>query len=154
MKIANNKNFMMIYSVFIFISFIVIYIFLMGTFKGSIAPYIMLYIGIISFIIGLICIIIPSLTKSSEKDSRIKKYSFFFYVPSLFFILSGFVSLSFSWPKLQLILLLIISVTLTIGSVYLYKHYKKKALVESGKTNTKKYLEWYDDARNKPVNRS
>ncbi len=31
---------------------------------------------------------------------------------------------------------------------------KKKALVESGKTNTKKYFEWYDDVRNKPVNRS
>jgi len=31
---------------------------------------------------------------------------------------------------------------------------KKKALVESGKTNTKKYFEWYDDVRNKPINRS
>jgi len=30
---------------------------------------------------------------------------------------------------------------------------KKKALVESGKTNTRKYFEWYDDVKNKPVNR-
>ncbi len=45
--------------------------------------------------------------------------------------------------------------TLGVGTTdFDLKDSQKKALVESGKTNTKKYFEWYDDVRNKPVNRS
>ena len=45
--------------------------------------------------------------------------------------------------------------TLGVGTTdFDLKDSQKKALVESGKTNTKKYFEWYDDVRNKSVNRS
>ena len=125
MKKNNKKIYIPIYAAIALTPIIIIYIFLSGYYEIFSTDPIMVYLGILSFLLAFICILIPILTKDSKKSSHLTKYSYYLYGPAYFFIISGLLGISSLWSWADSVLPLIFPILLIIGFIFTYKLAKR-----------------------------
>jgi len=98
----------------------IIYLFTSGLYAKAFTNRVIVLIGILSFLLGLICVVAPYLVRYSKRQSPLIKYSYFFYGPAYFFILTGLWCFSTLIPNSPFLLDVIFYVLLFSGFVFCY----------------------------------
>ena len=120
MKNGNRKIYRPIIAASILTSVVIIYLFASGLYTKVFTNHILVYLGTLSFLLGLICIIVPYLARYSRRQSPTSIKYLYFYGPAYFFILTGLWCFSTLIPNLPFLLDIIFYILLFVGFIFNY----------------------------------
>jgi len=103
----------------------IIYLFASGLHTLVRTNQVMVYLGVFSLVLGLLCVIAPYLARCSKRQFPQKKYLYFLYGPAYFFILTGLWGLSFLLSDIPFLLIIVFFVLLILGFRFNYVLFKR-----------------------------